>query len=339
MKRIRTEATVHQAHELCLDVLDTTLHVLDRAGDTAGAADLVRSLGQDEPFAAPIAQCKALSIQTMAFLYGEVEKGLEAGRKAVALARHADLDGARLQALHRLLLGLLLSGRLESDEGRRIVAESLECAGSSGDMVSHALVLSNLASWHLSVADWEAAGGFLDKLHRRIEATDSPFLRFLYHANRGALWLELGEASNALEELTRADGAGNTVVSPHQYQQFRAVQAMAFLEVGRLGDAMEAAQDFDLPRTWSGDASELFLFHARLQSRVGRPMRSVELLERGMCLARPSMPVAWLRMAYEFVMLRRRMGRSSTDLAGEAIRLAGDLRLPYLSERFRPYAT
>ena len=335
LTRLGFEALSHEAEELYLDVLDTKLHVLDRAGESEYAAALINSVANNDPFSSDKAQCKALSIQMMAYLFGEVDKGLEAGRQAVALARRSGLQSERLRALHRFLLGLLLAGQLESDEGRGVVAESLECASASGDLVSHALLLSNLASWYLSVADCERANMFLSRLEERIAATDSPSLRFLCHANRGGLHLEMGNTDQAIASLAMASNVADAAVSPHQYRLFQAILAMAEMEAGRIGEAARISADLDVPSSWVADESWIFILHGRLAARQGYPGRAVEILEGGMRLSEGKMPVAWLRMASDLMRLSRRAGVDHDGLAQQALDLASALRLPYLAERFR----
>lgn len=341
------------------EVLDARLRLLVRTGDRDGIAHLFARMNRLEGLRDPVANCRVLATLAMQAEYGHPAEGLVCARRAVSIARGHDLHSETMLARQRHIAALAVNGLLATKEGRTSVAEAGTAVQRSDDLVSHLLILLELAKWHTTTGGLDKAADLLENVHA--ERTDCPEIRYLTILARAKLALVRGDLPTAVATLatvrssadsgpeetllleggTRTELHGEVIwharVPPYLNGALAGVEGNILLESGKLHQAATIAGSCIVEEPLRHASIDLVLFHARLLSRKGDVPEALDLLMRVAEAHGAERPLHWLRATLDLVRLARRTGSPRPDLASRAHELAHRLDLPGLAHEFVPF--
>ena len=338
LSKIEASASEQGEEVLLAKVLDLTLQVLHGAGDIDGVDTLLAKAEQMLSFKDPAARCRVLGTLAVRSLYGSPEAGLAASREAVGTAKDAGLHGEMMFVMHRHILALTASGALATEEGRAAITAAMEVARNTDDVYYRALMLFNLASWHISFGCTKAASKVLHEAMSLASQMDCPKLRFLETVNMAALMLTRGDLARARSILEQARQRGRTHLVPPRYiEAMVAAEGNLLLETGKLAKVVSLLKRHSAGTAEETLSAELALFHARLRSRQGDPKGAMALLEKTLVATETSRPLCWLKLALELVRLARRRGQPRPDLAKKSRARAEELCLHDVAHEFLPF--
>ena len=257
-------------------VLDGRVQLLDREGlRDAVVEELERIRGMELP-ANRAARCRILATLAIQAEYGDVDAGLDSARRAVRLARAADLHDEEVHSGQRLVRTLATSGLLATGQGREKVRTTRDLANASGLRGCHAFILLDLAEWHTVANDHEIAARILSEARDMTREMDCPHIRTLEHLTRGNLAVGTGDMKEGRKVLKAIQDIGTTGSDPNPalvpgrfVDALAALEGTLLMELGKIQRVNQIAERHPLPESLGEASLGAILFHSRLRSRTG----------------------------------------------------------------------
>lgn len=325
-------------------VLDGRVQLLDREGlRDAVVEELGRIRGMELP-ANRAARCRILATLAIQAEYGDVDAALDSARRAVRLARTADLNDEGVLSGQRLVRTLVTSGLLTTGQERETVRITRDLADASGLHGCHAFILLDLAEWHTVANEHEIAARILSEARDMTREMDCPHIRTIEHLARGNLAVGTGDMKEgrrvlkAIQDIGTAGSDSNPALVPGKFvDALAALEGTLLMELGKIQRVNQIAERHPLPESLGEASLGAMLFHSRLRSRTGDLAGARALLVRGLEANESWRPLLWLRLSLELVRLARRNGDPQTELAQRARSRAEELGLTGLAHEFLPF--
>lgn len=316
---LRAEAARDSDAEAEALALDLQLEMAFRAGD-ANSADLaLNGLVGLLPDADTTTATVCHAGLAMRVLFGSADEGVESARVAASLSRTA--GSHRGKALGRLLVALLLRGRLESEEGLSVLNEARAYASRTGDRRLRYIVESNRAIGLLDAGEVSRAEAGFDQAKEFVSGVSRGMDTFNWAYNRGELDLARNDFASARRWFEEAEAQPHAEAPAFIRALVDAAVGLSAFYCGDLREARrrEARLPEELP-PWCFDPTILVTFRAKLLDRHGRSDDADEMLREALRRASGRFELTWLKLA---LLLEQRLRKSGRTQEAAALAIEG----------------
>ncbi|MCJ7627216.1 MAG: AAA family ATPase [Longimicrobiales bacterium] len=329
LQLLKTEAMEASLWEVFHEALDVEAHQLDREGDLDGVRSVLDQARNNLTKGNPEAQCKAWAMVALNIYFGSPKEGLEAARKAVAIAKKIADSKLLLYALNRLIVVLHYQGLLHTPEGIEALSEAESRLGTCGDLILKFHVKLNRAVWHLEIGEIAHAKSSLQAIEDLVGGTPARDAQAKLQLNLG----ELGVASNDFQFAKTAYENAQALItplSPHFFQTLAtAGLGLCSLHDGDLAEARKKEAELPVfPDFWTFDPSVATIFKVRMLLKRRDTIGALALLDRIRESVKHRLVPAWIRLTLEEISILRRIqpGRA-LSLTEEGLTVAEHLGL------------
>lgn len=314
LSKIRAGATAAGSAEVVALTLEAELQALFRYDSDSGVEQV---LGQMRTLATRSRGEAALVCHlglALGVVFGDAAEGLRSARLAESLSR--EFPAYRATALTRLLVVLLLKGRLLTEEGASVASAAIDEAEAKGDARLRFAALSNLAIGLLDSGEPERAEVCFERAADSVGPMVPGMDTFNWYFNRGELELSRREfaAARSLFQLAEEQLGVHRPAFVELLVDARV--GLCALETGDLGEARrrEAKLPTDLPE-WCYDPYPLVEFRTRLFSLRGRLEAAMPFIDSILASVEGRLELAWLRLGVLRAEVALRLGRRSEVLS------------------------
>jgi tetratricopeptide (TPR) repeat protein len=329
LQLVKEEAHSAEYWEVFHDALDVEAHQFDRWGNLLGVRSVLRQAEENLDRGTAEARCKARATVALNIYFGSPEKGLQFARNSVDLALGTSKNDLILYALNRLILVLHYQGLLQTQEGRRALAEAESRLGTCGDLILKFHIQLNPAVWHLEIGELDAARNAFEGLFSLVEGPKARDAQARLLLNLGELELVAHDFAKA-ERVFRTAAEISTPHSPHFFKTLASAGlGLCGLQTGKLSEARKWEEELpELPEFWTFDPTVVVTFKARMLLKRRDPERALDLICRTRNRVRERLVPAWLRLTMEEARICRSFKSArASSLVEEGLQVAEDLGL------------
>ena len=334
LARIKEQARDQQDWEGVALALDAELHLLDRRGDV----ESIRLVFQEMREVASRGSLEATLLSwaglALGVLFGHPDEALDAARRSVALTGEG--RSYRLRALLRLMVVLQYRGMLELPASRPVIQEARSLAKTSGDVLSHFSIESNLAVAALDAGDLDTAEAQMARAGDLAGSADMDLNRLIQAINRAELSLvrlNFAQAEEAYRDAAGYAGAGTPL---YLLDLMNSGKGLCALEAGRMSEARRLEEEINpAPASWHFDPTTILMFRSRLLELRQRRGEAVDLLAAASRDLENRLVLAWLKVqALRVRLLRRSDSAQARAIASKALSQSQELNLTYRIQEF-----
>ena len=315
--------------EALVESLERRIRILDREGRWAEITEVLRrgevlSLDSD-----PAAACGLHCLLSTKLFFGEASEALGHARRAVDIAKDAGVPRLKLRAFTRMLVVLSHLGKLDTDEGRRVVGEAFSVSKDSGDVLARYLIRANVGVWYLDTGQLDLARSSFGRIQAEAEKSQARRPRLELAVNFGELALLEGDFDQALALFQQARLALYERAPFYARAFVLAGEGMSLLRIGRIRAAKEISEQLEgAPLVWHSDQVLWVDFLGEIEAKQGRWEGADDLLREHELKLEGRLPVLWLKLRLARTRrLRRWRPEAAVGLAEEGRDFAASLGL------------
>jgi hypothetical protein len=308
------------------DGLDWEARIRDAVEDIEGLKTLLKKTERLLPQAPSVeGRVRFLSILALACFFGDPDRGADAARKAVSLAKEGPCsDAVRLNAMNRLLVCLVAQGLLNTDEGQFVLRSARELAERRTDAVLSSSIMINEAVWRAYTGDPAGALSVHSRHLRSFEGESERIGPPRVRGNRALALIQLHRYHDALTEFEAAERLATPLTPRYHRRMTQAGMGICHLRLGRMAEAKKQEElVLPLPQTWTADPTWVVRFVSELNRIRGRSTMALEIVQRAASDVKKRFPVHWIDLVIIESELRRKVGlRPELARISEALKMA-----------------